>query len=516
MKTHWRILLCMTLLATGCTTDSPWLKHEIVLAEKPGSAAFAEGVNLRRAGKEREAAAKFEEAARATQDPAQRAEALLELADIAGTAGDAPRQAELLKQAAELGDARASYSMARLHARPVNPETVRLLSDMARQQNDAGAMLALARVYHDGMAGAPDPAQAELWYRRAIEAGSVSASAELGRIWAQPSSGKPPAQAMELFTQAAQYDQQAVARDIAELYERTGKTREAMTWYEQAAKNPAESVSIYNRLAQAYRLGEGVEKNDATALAWSIRAANAGSINAAERVMRAYFNGEGAPASAEEGARWMERLLKLKPERAYGLAKDFAEGDGLPRSASMAFTLAERAASAGDTRAMRYLARAYEKGDGVSANAERAAQWYAKAGIERPARKPKRTASVRRQPSPLIAKAQQMEADGRLSEALALYEQAARAGDTEAMLRAGSAYASGLGAAQDIDRAARWYSQAAQAGNVEAQYRLGMAYADGLGVNKDIAQARYWLEKAAARGYPAAKLTLNTLLTAQH
>lgn len=517
MKTELRILLCMTLLATGCAPDSPWLRHEIVLAEKPGSAAFAEGVNLRRAGKEREAAAKFEEAARTMQDPNRRAEALLEMADIAGKAGDAPRQAELLKQAAELGDARASYSMARLHAHPVNPETVRLLSEMAQQRADTNAMLALARIYHDGMAGAPDSAQAEAWYRRAIETGSISATAELGRIWAQPDSGKTPAQAMELFSQAAKYDQQAVARDIAELYERAGKTREAVVWYELAAKNPAESVSVYNRLAQAYRLGEGVEKNDATALAWSIKAANAGSINATERVMRAYFNGEGTEASAEEGARWMERLLSLKPERAYGLAKDFAQGDGLPRSASTAFALAERAAGAGDTRAMRYLARAYEKGDGVAANTQQAAQWYAKAGIKRPVRQPRQhTATMRHQPSPFIAKAQQMEAEGKLPEALALYEQAARAGDTEAMLRAGSAYASGLGTAQDMDMAARWYAQSAQAGNAEGQYRLGLAYADGLGVNKDVTQARHWLEKASASGYPAAKLTLNTLLTAQH
>lgn len=109
-----------------------------------------------------------------------------------------------------------------------------------------------------------------------------------------------------------------------------------------------------------------------------------------------------------------------------------------------------------------------------------------------------------------------MEAEGKLPEALALYEQAARAGDTEAMLRAGSAYASGLGTAQDMDMAARWYAQSAQAGNAEGQYRLGLAYADGLGVNKDVTQARHWLEKASASGYPAAKLTLNTLLTAQH
>lgn len=512
MKISRNAFLCMTLLTAGCAPDSPLLKHELTLTEKPGSAALADGLNLARAGDGARAQPHLEEAYRSAEDPRLRAQALMELASLAGEKGDAPRQASLLKEAAALGEAEASFALARMSHAQVAPQTVALLEASAKNDNDASAMLALARLYREGMSGAPDPAKAEGWYRRAVEAGNVAAAIELGRLWAEPQSGKTPAQAMALLSQAATHAPEAAAASIAALYERQGNDTQAVTWYTKAADAPDAGAGLYNALARFYREGRGVARDDKAALYWSVKAARAGSVSATERVMRAYYNGIGTPRDDERGAQWMERLFALKPERIYSLAKDFAEGDGVPPSPAMAVSLAERAAAQGDTRAMKFAAKAYEGGRGVSADASRAAYWYAKAGIVKPERRKKTARAATPHRHPLIAQAQTLEAKGDAAQALTLYRKAAEDGDGEAMLRLAAAYASGSGALQDMAQAAAWYRKAAESGSAEGQYRLGMAYAGGLGVTKDIAQARHWLELAAGNGYPQAMQTLQTLL----
>ncbi len=499
-------VLALCACAPGATVP----ENEIVLLEKPGSRALAEATNLQREGKLDPAREKYAEALKSTQDPTIKATALRELSELASKEHDPAKQADLLKQAVALGDAKSSYRLARLNKLHVQPHTVELLSAMA-EQGDPDAMLAVARIHADGLNGAVNTALGETWYRRAIEAGSLSAAVDLGRRWAQPASGHAPSDALALFSQVAKHDQLAVARDIAQLYEHQGHQSEAIKWYEVAAKQTPPSTSVFNKLARAYHEGQGVEQNDSTALKWSLRAAEVGSFNAAERVMRAHFNGFGTPANTEEGMRWLEWIVAQKPERLYSIAKDFSTGDGLPRLPSMAHQLALRAAGQGDTRAMRFVAYGYERGDGVKANPAQARHWFSRAGIVRKAPKARTTRTLAPQ-NPLITQATALEAEGNPEEALALYKKAANAGDTTAMLRVAAAYAAGMGTGQDPTEASRWYAKAAQQGNPEGQYRLGIAFARGNGIGKDMQKARYWLEKAAGGGYPQAQETLKTFL----
>ncbi|WP_215409338.1 tetratricopeptide repeat protein [Janthinobacterium sp. JC611] len=120
-------------------------------------------------------------------------------------------------------------------------------------------------------------------------------------------------------------------------------------------------------------------------------------------------------------------------------------------------------------------------------------------------------------------------------EALSLFEQAARAGDTEAafelgqMLRAatpaqawlwyrqaaqqghakaalmlGLLAANGEGVAKDQDEAARWLAKSSELGNAHAMFLLYNAYREGRGVPRDLAKGRVWLEEAAHHEYPPA------------
>jgi TPR repeat protein len=66
---------------------------------------------------------------------------------------------------------------------------------------------------------------------------------------------------------------------------------------------------------------------------------------------------------------------------------------------------------------------------------------------------------------------------------------AADAGDTNAQVRLGYAYAEGAGVAKNQVEAVKWYRRSSDQGNADAQRALGYCYRDGEGVAKDQAEA---------------------------
>ena len=75
-------------------------------------------------------------------------------------------------------------------------------------------------------------------------------------------------------------------------------------------------------------------------------------------------------------------------------------------------------------------------------------------------------------------------------QALALLQQAHRAGNKKSARYLGIIYERGLGVAQDYAQAAAYYQQADQNNDITGQYRLAKLYEQGLGVPRDFAQAR--------------------------
>lgn len=84
---------------------------------------------------------------------------------------------------------------------------------------------------------------------------------------------------------------------------------------------------------------------------------------------------------------------------------------------------------------------------------------------------------------------------GRRDEALRLFEQAARAGDTEAAFELGQ-----MRRAATPEQAWLWYRQAAQQGHAKAALMLGLLAANGEGVPKDQREAARWLERSSELG----------------
>jgi len=77
----------------------------------------------------------------------------------------------------------------------------------------------------------------------------------------------------------------------------------------------------------------------------------------------------------------------------------------------------------------------------------------------------------------------------------------AAGGNPEAMFLLGSAYADGLGVAEDDETAAVWYRKAADNGHALAMNNLGWAYDYGKGVGQSYDKAIFWYEKAVENGF---------------
>lgn len=131
-----------------------------------------------------------------------------------------------------------------------------------------------------------------------------------------------------------------------------------------------------------------------------------------------------------------------------------------PAMRAQSMQLFEKAARAGDAEAAFQLGDMYRGGAaGRSAEPEKAAPWYRRAGAQKHAK---------------------------AALALALM---AKNGD---------------GMPRDEAEAARWLALASEWGNPHAMFLLYNAYQNGLGLPRDAAKARHFLEEAAEHEYPPA------------
>lgn len=95
--------------------------------------------------------------------------------------------------------------------------------------------------------------------------------------------------------------------------------------------------------------------------------------------------------------------------------------------------------------------------------------------------------------------------------ALRLFDQAAKAGDVNAMNNLGMVFLRGTGVQADRDQAVYWFKQAAERGNATAASNLGYIYANGIGVMADAAEAIAWYRRAVNLGHVESQDALRAL-----
>ncbi|VAW68610.1 hypothetical protein MNBD_GAMMA09-2694 [hydrothermal vent metagenome] len=131
-----------------------------------------------------------------------------------------------------------------------------------------------------------------------------------------------------------------------------------------------------------------------------------------------------------------------------------------------ALRLYRQAAGSGYAPAQNNLGEMYERGFGVSADIDKAAQWY------------------------LIA---------------------ARQGEGHAQHSLGNMLIAGRGVKQDITEGINWLKKSARAGHASACADLARIYAKGQYLQRDNKQAIHWWWEAERLGYPEAKTQRQTL-----
>jgi uncharacterized protein len=119
----------------------------------------------------------------------------------------------------------------------------------------------------------------------------------------------------------------------------------------------------------------------------------------------------------------------------------------------------QQRAAAGDAQAQFDLGHAYEEGNGVAPDDEKAVQWFRKS---------------------------------------------AEQGNAQAENSLGVMYALGRGVTRDREEAVRWYKKAAKTGLPDAMYNVAISYYNGEGVDSSMDSACTWMTAAQRKGDPQA------------
>lgn len=143
--------------------------------------------------------------------------------------------------------------------------------EAAAEAGDARAAWLLGELYARGRGGAPDPARALQWKERAAELGDIAAQFAVGEKYAL-GDGAPldPDRAARWLQRAAAQGHPNAALALARLKEREGNMGQALGWYRRAAE--AGLVEAQERLAAIYGEGLGVSRDPERAAEWRRRA----------------------------------------------------------------------------------------------------------------------------------------------------------------------------------------------------------------------------------------------------
>ncbi len=180
----------------------------------------------------------------------------------------------------------------------------------------------------------------------------------------------------------------------------------------------------------------------------------------------------------------------------YNLALLYTRGQGVTKDPAKAAEYFEKAADMGVVQAQYNLAQAYLLGRGVSKDEEKAISWFQKAAELGDPNAANNLGTI-------------LENRKDYGNAIEWYKKAASAGLPSAQFNIGQMYDLGRGMAPDYAQAIEWYSKAADQGDAGALCNLGILYYNGNGVKVDRAKAYTYLLLAFQAGDSRA----NDLLT---
>lgn len=291
------------------------------------------------------------------------------------------------------------------------------------------------------------------------------------------------------------------SREVADRY---------LTGRDGTPKNPAAAIKYLETVAQSGDVasmatvgqlyasgGNGVQPDYKRAMDWLTKAASAGNGPAMTALGDLYTSGKGLSAPDPATAlSWYDKAAASGDAGAM-LHVGRLHLNANPPEYRAALQWFQKAADKGNADAAMELAHCYANGLGVRRDVEKAKAMY-----EQAAKSGNAEAMFLR--GKLAVEAREKGANRWIAHA-------AEAGHPEAMHYLGQMYNVGLNVDQSYDQALAWNTKAANAGSVGAMVDLAQMYYDGTGVRKDPAQALPWFEKAAKAGNVNAMFTLGVM-----
>ncbi len=237
----------------------------------------------------------------------------------------------------------------------------------------------IGEMYEKGYGVEEDIDEAVKWYKRAAENGNKSAQVKLGD-WYYNGNGveEDIYEALKWYVKAAEQgdDHAALQAGIIELED--NNYAQAVTWFEQAAKNG--DADAQNRLAIRYSNGQGVKKDEKMAEYWWKKSAKQGYVKAQQNLANYYYDGVNYGRDYEQAIYWHKKLADQgNTWSKYVLANCYFYGFGFSKDYEKAVEMYNELVFYGCAAAEARLGDSYLLGRGNEVNRDEALQWYVKA-----------------------------------------------------------------------------------------------------------------------------------------
>jgi len=405
-----------------------------------------------------------------------------ELERLKGTPEGTKKRIEYLRRAVKLDSRKAMVQLGIAHVKgdgvPQDKAMARkLLTDaLADGLLKSEGLIALADMYAKGYIPIKDAyGKSRSLYAQAVALEDSAAAEKMGKLLLKLGDGSKATaqQALKLLKLAASKGEVNAMIALADFNTSQKNLKygidaqEAAKWLTKAAAEGHTGAMM--SLAYHYHFGTGTLKRDpALAKQWMEKAFLLYPCTVKERVevARYYDLGIGVDRNQEKATEWATRALEADIEETGDitqLALMYRNGYGVEVDPVKSKTFYERAANAGDVKAMQELGKIYMRGDLEGQNIEKAHEWF---------------------------------------------EKAMARGNVSALEELGKIYAKGKGIERDEAKAIEYLTPAAQKGALDAMVELGLILGDNNSVFYEPKEAEVWLKKAADVGLPEATFEL--------
>ncbi len=376
---------------------------------------------------------------------------------------------------------------------------------LAADGNDVKASRALGLMLREGLGGPPDPAGAAAFFLRAARQGDAFSQETLGDMYASGEGVERfDLEAAKWYALAAGEGRDEAKFKLADMYlHGRGVFRdkeEALRLYRLSGEKDPKAQ---DRLCALFATGPTELRDQAEAVLWCRKAAEAGVRDSQRALGLMLLRGLGTDPAPEEAARWLARADQAGDAMAgYALGLMYLGGMGLARDYGLALDHMRRAAESGLPEAQYFLASMYDEELRSTSNYARALSWYRKAAEAGDAR-------ARFNLGSMYGKGLGVERD--YAEAYRWFKAAAEQGDPRAQYNAGLMRLTGKGAPEDAAEAFRWMLMAARQGDAKAQFNAGSMFLSGRGTAVNAREAVRWYRLSALQGFGPAQSMLSAL-----